>query len=100
MYDVSCATIPVNICNLFMSIKKVHRYDTRSSTSNNLFTNYARTNIQKHALSSVGVKLWNEIPPNIRESPKRLFKNRIKEYLFKFLSSSGYDAEVTNIFKN
>jgi len=99
MYDVSCANAPENICNLFMSINKIHPCNTQASTSINLFINSTRTNIQKQSFSFVGVHIWNQIPQNIRNSSKRIFKKAIKEHLFNYLSDYGYNAEGTNIFK-
>ena len=42
-------------------------------------------NIQNQSFSSVGVRLWNEIPQTIRKLPKCLFKKTIKSYPTSFI---------------
>ena len=51
MHDVSTASAPVNICNLFTKTSRVHSYNTRSSTctSDNFYIKASRLEIQKNA---------------------------------------------------
>ena len=57
MHDVSTATVPINICNLFTKTFRVHSYNTRSSTSDNFYIKASRLEIQKNAFSRIGAKL-------------------------------------------
>ena len=97
MYDVVNQIAPSNICNLFSFVSNVHSYNTRSSTSNDLFTEYSRTNAQCNSLSRVGVRLWNKIPEQLRKLPKKTFKKRLRSYLFDNLEKLGYDAEISKL---
>ena len=49
MHDVSTASAPINICNLFTKTSRVHSYNTRSSTSDNFYIKASRLEIQKNA---------------------------------------------------
>ena len=69
---------------------RVHSYSTRSLTSEHLYTKQSAPNIQAgKAFSHVGVKIWNEIPTNLKSWPKNSFKK-----LFKILESEDSYVEV------
>ena len=98
MYDVVNQNAPSNICKLFYSISSIHSYNTRSSHSHNLYTQYSRTNLQKNSFSRVGVKLWNEIPNSITFSTKSSFKKNVSQCLHSNLIRYGYDVEISKLF--
>ena len=98
MYDVVNQNAPSNICKLFYSISSIHSYNTRSSHSQNLYTQYSRTNLQKNSFSRVGVKLWNEIPSSIRFSTKSSFKKNVRQCLYSNLIRYGSDVEISKLF--
>ena len=97
MHDVSTASAPINICNLFTKTSRVHSYNTRSSTSDNFYIKASRLEIQNNAFSRIGAKLWNEIPSSLRELPKKLFKLRIKNKLLSVLEDEDSFIEVGRI---
>ena len=97
MHDVSTASAPINICNLFMKTSRVHSYNTRSSTSDNFYIKASTLEIQNNAFSRIGAKLWNEIPSSLRELPKKLFKLRIKNKLLSVLEDEDSFIEVGRI---
>ena len=97
MHDVSTASAPINICNLFTKTSRVHSYNTRSSTSDNFYIKASRLEIQKNAFSRIGAKLWNEIPSSLRGLPKKLFKLRIKNKLLSVLEDEDSYIEVGRI---
>ena len=47
MHDVSTASVPLNIRNLFAKTSRVHSYNTHSSTSDNFYVKTSRRKIQK-----------------------------------------------------
>jgi len=100
IHDVVSNTAPANIQNLFTSVENVHSYNTRASSSKNLYMKHSRTNILRNSFSRVGVKIWNQIPHVIRNSPKRMFKRSIKKLLFDKLDSQSYDIEISNLFNS
>ena len=97
MHDVSTASAPINICNLFTKTSRVHSYNTRSSTSDKFYIKASRLEIQKKAFSRIGAKLWNEIPSSLRELPKKLFKLRIKNKLLSVLEDEDSFIEAGRI---
>ena len=97
MHDVSTASAPVDIRNLFTKLSSVHSYNTRSSTSDNFYIKASRLEIQKNAFSRIGAKLWNEIPSSPRKLPKKSFKLRIKNKLLSVLEDEDSFIEVRRI---
>ena len=69
MHDVKNNMAPPNILNLFTSVRSVHTYHT----SDKLHRKYYRLKQQTDS-SRVGVKIWNEIPVDLRELSKSSFK--------------------------
>ena len=97
MHDVSTASAPINICNLFTKTTSVHAYNTRSSTSENFYIKASRLEIKKNAFSRMGAKLWNEIPSSLRELPKKSFKLRIKNKLLSVLEDEDSFIDICRI---
>ena len=56
----------VTIQDLFQDISDIHSYNTRSSASNNLYTQSSRLSIQVNSFSRIGTKIWNEMPVTLR----------------------------------
>lgn len=94
MHDINNNITPPNILNFFTRTSSVHSYNTRSSTSGNLYPNKSRLQLHKHAFSSVGIKLWNEIPKQLRELPKRIFKRKLRQTLFEILKEEDSYVET------
>ena len=99
MHDVENKKAPPNICKLFTYISDIHSYNTRMSSSNKLYTQYSRTNIQKNSFSRVGVRLWNKIPLRVANSSKIVFKKEIRKLLFSLLDSEGYYIGISEMIE-
>lgn len=99
MYDVENNKVPINIAKLFTRVKNIHSYNTRSSSRDDFYTKHSRLNIQRNSFSRLGVRLWNQIPTNIREMSKSSFKKEIRSALFNHLKCYGYDIDITKLFK-
>ena len=95
MHDVSTASAPINICNLFTKTTSVHAYNTRSSTLENFYVKASR--LEKNAFSRMGAKSWNEIPSSLRELPKKSFKLRIKNKLLSVLEDEDSFIDICRI---
>ena len=89
MHNISTASAPINICNLFTKTSSVHSYDTRSSTSENFYIIASRLEIQKNPFLRMCAKLWNGIPSSLRELPKRSFKLKINNKLLSVLEDEN-----------
>ena len=79
MYDVNTGTQLDFLCQLFQKTTSRHSYDTRQAAKQKFAIPQARTNLNKRFITFNGVKIWNEIPLNIRSKPiKRLPKTSPK----------------------
>ena len=97
MHDVSNNVVPLNIKNLFQLTSSVHRYNTRSSTSQNYYLKRSNLEIQRKSFSRIGAKLWNEIPASIRNLPKHLFKKELRSVLLKILETADDYLDIKSI---
>jgi len=61
-----------NIQALFQHIFDVHSYNTRSSGSNNVYTQSSRLSIQVNSFSRIRTKIWNDMPMSLRKLPKNV----------------------------
>ena len=60
----------------------MHRYQTRSSQNDNLHLPQLNLKSAQGAISHAGVKIWNDIPPKIRNADSIVtFKNQSKKHL-------------------
>ena len=82
MFEIRHINAPGNIQDLFQDISDIHSYNTRSSASNNFYTQSSRLSIQVISFSRTGTKIWNEMSMSIRKLPKNVFKRKIKKILF------------------
>ena len=80
-------------------MKDIHTYGTRSSASDNFYTNYSRLNTQKDSFSRVGVRLWNQMPIFTRNLSKKNYRKEIKTVLLNDLNTNGYDTEISKLLK-
>ena len=70
MFEMRHRNAPGNIQALFQDISDIHSCNTRSSASNNFYTQSSRLNsIQVNSFSGIGTKLWNEMPMSLRKLP-------------------------------
>ena len=76
MHDVSNSA-PPSINGIFTLSSQVHNYNTRSSSAGNFYEKYSVLNHHKNSFASVGAKIWNSIPENLRKLPKHAFKKQI-----------------------
>ena len=84
MFEIRHRNAPGNIQDLFQDISDIHSYNTRSSVSNNFYTQSSRLSIQVNSFCRIGTKIWNEMPMSLRKLPKTVFKRKIKQILLKF----------------
>ena len=85
MYDVSKDAAPESISRLFATSSETHNYNTRFASSGNFQIKHARTNYILKSFSSIGARMWNSIPLNIRALPKQKFKATLHSQLLSIL---------------
>ena len=91
---------PRNTQDLFQDISDIHSYITRSSASNNFYTQSSRLSIQVNSFSRIGTKIWNEMPVSLRKLSKMPFffnKRKIKQTLFEILASEDCYIDLPEI---
>ena len=94
MHDIFNDSAPPNISDLFTLTKNVHQYKTRSSSSDNYYINFSKTNQHKNSFSVIGAKIWNSISQNTKELPKHLFKKEIQRNVFSILGQRDNYADL------
>ena len=85
MYDISNNSAPQNIARLFRKSNLIHPYKTRSSFSGNFYIQHSRLNQQHNLTTRFGARVWNCLPPQVCQLPKKQFKKRVQEILFAIL---------------
>lgn len=99
MFDIRRRNAPRNIRDLFEDISNIHSYNTRSSASNNFYTQSSRLSIQLNSFSRIGTTIWNEMPLTLRNLSKNNFKRKIKRKLFDILTSDDSYLDIRNIIQ-
>ena len=75
-----------------ISCKSIYHYDTRSSTTGNLYIKHSRTEHLKSSFSRIGARIWNSISQDLRSLLKNKFKNELHENILCILEvSNGLD---------
>ena len=84
MYNTQRGLAPDTIKDLFQTVDVVHSYKTRAATDGKLHTVHTSLGlgITQRSISCSGVKIWNDLPKNIRDAQSiDVFKKRQKEHL-------------------
>ena len=80
MFLCSRGLLPLAMLSTFVLNSNVHCHNTRNSVNYHLPK--IRTNISKNSIFFKGPVLWNQIPPDLKNSPSlNCFKQRYKCYL-------------------
>ena len=84
VYECQKNIVPLSFVNVFTQTANVHPYNTRSAARGDLFI--LQKNTLQYGLRSIcfnGAKIWNSIPPEIRDaSSVRILKNNLKNLFF------------------
>ena len=84
LFDFYHNTILSPFSNFFTSIRKVHNYNTRLSSSSAYYTSTIRTNYGKFSLRYQGPLTWNSIDHNTKEvNYRKIFEQKIKSQFLK-----------------
>ena len=62
------------------NLSDLHSHNTRSHQNNNYYLPAVRTNLGKTSFSFNGPKIWNALPPEIRNFSNYGFKDKLKNY--------------------
>ena len=76
--------VPISFSNFFKKTRNVSKRITRqSSKSSNLYIPRCRSNRLQRSMKYQGVKVWNLIPENIKNSPKIYSRNNSKNIFYR-----------------
>ena len=82
MYWFENNLLPVSFKKYFTNLDCIHAYDTHSKQKSKYFLPRYQTNYGKKSLQYFGIKLWSEIPQEIKCLSYISFKNIYINYLF------------------
>ena len=71
-----------NLCNFYFTpTASIHKYNTRSTSHNNLYLSSINSNTAKNAIQFTGVQIWNSLSPQWKNFPFYKFKRFMKDHL-------------------
>ena len=97
MYDVRHKIAPTRIQKQLQDIFSIHPHYTRSSASNNFFTQSSRLSTKLNSFSRTGSTIRNGIPLTLTSLRKNDFTRKITTILFDILISEDSYLETYEI---
>ena len=97
MYDVRQEIAPTRIQKQLQDISNIHPHYTRSSASNNFFTQSSRLSTKLNSVSRTESTIRNGIPLTLRSLRKNDFTRKITTLLFDILISEDSYLETYEI---
>ena len=95
MHDISSKFLSSSICSFFAKTDEKHGYKTRSSNSGDFYINISKTNKKlTRSFTRFEAKLWNSIPAEIHQYPKKTFKNNVHEFMLPLLQTAAVYLEA------
>ena len=95
MHDIFSHCAPPKISELFTRSDQIHSHYIRFSVLGNFHVQFLRLNKQLLYFSRIGTRIWNKIPPQLRELRKTLFKRKLHELLLKVLETEEVYVDET-----
>ena len=82
VYDVSKGKVEEHLQKLFQLVNSRHNIQTRQATAGHLSQPLVGTNYKQNFITNYGVKVWNEIPRELRDAKsEEVFTKRYKTWL-------------------
>ena len=85
MHDINHDFVPLNLRNQFTRITSIHLYNTRAVATGKFHVIHSRTKQQNQSFSTLGARIWNEIPEFLQSQLKQSFKKHLQTELLQFL---------------
>ncbi len=80
MYRANNGSLPGKLQEHFTILNTKHEYRTRSIVKNNFYCQSIKTKLKSFCISVAGVKLWNNVDMNVKNSVSfQIFKKRLKQ---------------------
>ena len=81
--------LPHVFADYFRHLRQIHNYNTCQCQTRELFLPIVSSNFGKKMLSFAGIKIWAEIPKEIKENSYYSFK-----YIYKLFLISNYASDT------
>ena len=81
MYDLYNNLTKTDLTTEFIQVNNIHNYCTRQAKQKNYYPPRAQRSHEKNSLLYSGPILWNAIPIQIKNKPKKQFQKLYYEYL-------------------
>ena len=78
MYKYNNKLLPCAFDSFFLTVDKVHGYNTRASAKKTLYLPKARTNYGKWNIRFQGTKIWNSIDDSIKKLSLSQFRKKLR----------------------
>lgn len=88
MHQHSANLLPRAFDDYFIKQSTVHSHRTRSVSRGSLFVRRCTLKRTQNSLRYLGVKIWNDLPLEIKKLSYPNFKSKLKSYLSSFYHSS------------
>ena len=69
-------------------IENIHGYNTRLSKQQNYYQNFNRLNVGQFSYISKGIKIWKDVPENLKKLPLHVYKKKMKDCFLEILNDS------------
>jgi len=80
MYRTKNGSLPGKVQEHFTMLNTKHVYMTRSTVKKNFYCQSVRTKLKSFCISVAGVKLWNNVDMNVKNSISfHIFKKKLKQ---------------------
>ena len=82
-HKIKLSRSPLNLLDKISNSEINHGHATRSATRGNLATTYARTNIGRNGFIKTAIRLWNQLPSDLRGCTNTTtFRHKLHNYYF------------------
>ena len=96
MTSVTTLLLKIFLGYNFRKSNLIHPYNTRSSSSGNFYIQYSHLN-QHNSTTRFGARVWNCLPPQVRQLPRKLFKKKVREILFAIFHAKDTYVEALTL---
>jgi hypothetical protein len=79
MYKFHNNRLPSVFCDFFISVNKIHKYNTRLASKQSYYLPKARTNYGIFNIRFQGPTVWNSVDENLKSCSIALFKSKMKQ---------------------
>ena len=85
MFRINAGVAPAYLCKGYARVNRVHRYETRGSTTDFFVPRGAGTKFVNQGFFYSGIRDWNALPAPLKKCEwESVFKDKLKEYFLSY----------------